>query len=161
MAGAYYSLRDLAHDQKLAAALGDMVVAWAYAELSLMATQARILDVNLTLIQAGYYAIPTFGGRVKFTKALLREWEPDGFDKVAIEATVDALDGLASARNHWVHGDWCGNETEIVIFDHRREDTSPHRRKPVKPADVRNHVKAVLSRADTLNGLIDRGSIPA
>jgi len=43
-AGAYYSLCDLAHDQKLAAALGDMVVAWAYAELSLMATQAQCKD---------------------------------------------------------------------------------------------------------------------
>ena len=43
MAGACHSLRDLAHDQKLAAALGDMVVAWVYAELSLMATKARIL----------------------------------------------------------------------------------------------------------------------
>jgi hypothetical protein len=67
MAGAYYSLRDLAHDQKLAASLGNMVVAWAYAKLSLMATQARILDVNLNLIQAGYYAIPTFGQRPLMT----------------------------------------------------------------------------------------------
>jgi hypothetical protein len=39
----YRTIKGLAHDPKLAAALGDMIVAWAYAETILMNTLTRVL----------------------------------------------------------------------------------------------------------------------
>ena len=66
---AYRTITGLSHDPKLAAALGDMIVAWAYAETVLINTLTRVLGSNLNKIQAGYYRIPTFESRVRFLNA--------------------------------------------------------------------------------------------
>jgi hypothetical protein len=139
-----------------------MVVAWAYAEERMIFVLARVTSANVNLMQSGYYRIPTFEARIKFIRALIGDWKGDGFDKGAIDKEVEKLAGLASARNHWVHGDWCENRAtgEVVLFDHRAVVSSAHRRKPVKAADVRNHIEAVLSRADTLFSLVRGEELP-
>ena len=54
------ALRDLSHDPKLAEALGNMVVAWAYAEETLIFSLARVADINLNMALAGLHRLPTF-----------------------------------------------------------------------------------------------------
>jgi hypothetical protein len=151
-----YNIQDLSHDPKLANALGNMVVAWAYAEVMLFSTLSRITGIGLNMAMLGYYRIPTFESRVKFIKALLLEWRPEGFDKDRIETAIEKLAKLASTRNHWVHGDWCANreKTETVIFNQRATIASSERCKPVKAADVENHCNAVRARTKDLSDLI-------
>src|SRR5437868_11802363 len=144
------SLRNLEHYPELATALGNMVVAWAHAETSLLFTLARVTGASVHMAQAGYYRIPTFESRTKFILALMQEWHPLAaeFNRGTIIKAVEKLSKLASARNGWVHGDWCvaADKSETVIFDHRADSQSAHRRRPVKAADVRNHNEAVLKR---------------
>ena len=159
----YSSLRTLAHDRDLAAALGDMVIAWAYAEEALLGAITRILGSRLNLVQAGYYGMPTINARIQFAQGLITEWDcPGEFDKDTISFEIDKLGKLASAPNHWIHGNWCSTKdrSETVIFDHRSHRDSSKRRKPIKSADVNNHTVAVLAKADALSGLIDWESLP-
>jgi hypothetical protein len=153
---AYLALEGLSHDPKLAEALGNMVVAWAHAEIMLFATFARVTEIGLNMAMESSARIPTFESRTKFIFALLQEWETDEFDKDAISAAVDGLAKLARTRNHWVHGDWCAkrDKSETVIFDHRALPDSPRRKKPVKAHDVMNHCDAVKSRAAQLAKLV-------
>jgi hypothetical protein len=157
----FFSLYNLSHNRDLAAALGNMVVAWAYAEHILLQVIARVTGAGLNMSQAGYYRIPTFEPRTKFILALLSEWETSHYDKEAITKTVEKLGKLSGARNGWVHGDWCTNKSETItiIFNHRAPIDSQDRRKPVKEADVMNHCKAVIGRADELKQLIDVHSL--
>jgi hypothetical protein len=159
----YYTLTDLSHDHDLAAALGNMVVAWAYAEHILLQVISRVTGAGKNMSAAGYYRVPTFESRTRFILALLTEWKTSVYDKDAITTTVEKLEKIAAARNQWIHGDWCTNkgETITVIFNHRVPSGSPKRRKTVKTADVVNHSKAVNVRAKELAALIDYLSIPA
>jgi hypothetical protein len=159
----YAMLRDLDHDPKLAAALGNMVVAWAYAEAVLAGVITRVLGSDFNLIQAGYNRIPTFEARVRFILGLIAEWQTEHYDKNAFYTHVEKLKHLARTRNHWIHGDWRGSEgkSEAIIFDHRVEISSSERRKLVRASDITNHCKAVLERADALATLADFHSLQA
>jgi hypothetical protein len=139
----FYSLRDLSHDPKLANALSNMVVTWAFAEVMLFATLARITGIGLNMAMAAHYRIPTFEARAKFILALLPDWKTKEFDKDQIGATIGKLGQLAKTRNHWVHGDWCANadKTQTVIFDQRAPINSKGRSKPVKAIDAIVEVK--------------------
>ncbi len=152
----YQSIENLGHDPKLAEELGNMIVAWAHAELMILSTFARVTGVGLNMAMESYYCIPTFESRTRFTLGLLGEWNTSKYDRDAIRIALNKLAKLARTRNQWVHGDWCTNpdETETVIFNHRAAADSPARRKPVKAADVRNHCEAVILRADDLGDLI-------
>jgi len=160
MAG-FHALTDLSHDPKLAEALGNMVIAWAYAEQSLIGALSRISGMSLNKAQAGFYRIPTFESRIKFIRALITEWNTKEFNTAAIDTAIDKLSHLSSARNHWVHGCWLATDdySELYVFDMRADAESDARRKPVKAADVRNHNQAVLLRADALRALIDMSSL--
>jgi len=160
MAG-FHALTDLSHDPKLAEALGNMVIAWAYAEESLIGALSRISGMSLNKAQAGFYRIPTFESRIKFIRALITEWNTKEFNTAAIDTAIDKLSHLSSARNHWVHGCWLATDdySELYVFDMRADAESDARRKPVKAADVRNHNQAVLLRADALRALIDMSSL--
>jgi hypothetical protein len=158
----FYSLRDLSHDPKIAAALGNMVVAWAHAEDILLQVISRVTGAKLNMALAGYYRIPTFESRTKFILAILSEWQTAHYDKDAVTKTVEKLGKLASTRNQWIHGNWCTNKdkTLTVIFNHRAHEDSAERRKPVKAADILNRCEAVKRRAQELADLIDVYSLP-
>jgi len=152
----YFALQDLSHDPKLAEALGNMVVAWAHAEIMLFATFARVAGIGLNMAMEASARIPTFESRTKFIRALIQEWNTVEFDKEAIVDAIQGLVTLSKTRNHWVHGDWCApaDKSHAVIFDHRAPVESPKRRKPVKAHDVMNHCDAVKLRAAELGKLI-------
>ena len=157
----YYALEDHSHDPKLAEALGNMVIAWAHAEIMVICTFARAANIGLNMAMESYYRIPSFEARVKFTLALLGEWETDKYDRDKIATALEKLSKLASTRNHWVHGDWCANDdkSETVIFDHRSPLDSKARRKPVKATDVVHHCATVRERADNLGKLVEWESL--
>jgi hypothetical protein len=159
----YIDIKNLEHDPTLAQALGNMTVAWAHAETALVMTLSRITGISRNRAAGAYYRIPTFESRIKFIRALLTSWDGAGFDKHAIDRAVLKLSGLSRARNHWIHGVWSKSQTkpeiETVVFDFRSEDDAPDRRKPVKAADVSNHVQAVNRRADDLYGLVQHQRI--
>jgi hypothetical protein len=157
---AYTDLTDLDHDKDLANALGNMVIVWAYAETALSAVLARVTGININMAIMGYYRIPTFEARTKFLQALISEWTTAEYDKPAISKEVDRLMGNSAARNDWVHGVWCHDkaQSETVVFDYRRHEEKG-RRKPVKAADVRNHIEAVRKHAKELMRLVRRGEM--
>jgi hypothetical protein len=161
MTTGYYSLEDLSHDPKLAEALGNMVVTWAYAENTLLQVISRVTGAGLNMALAGYYRIPTFESRTKFLLAIISEWDTSHYDKDAIILRIEKLGKLASTRNRWVHGDWCSDlqKASTIIFNHRADENSPDRRKPVKGADVTNHCQAVLKWTKELAQLIDTHSL--
>ena len=90
------ALEDLSHDPKLANALGNMVVAWAHAEIIVFSTFARVADIGLNMAMESYYRIPTFESRVKFVLALLSQWQTKKYDK---EKLVVNITGEFSALN--------------------------------------------------------------
>jgi hypothetical protein len=156
---AYFNIDNLDHDPRLATALGNMLVAWAYAEYTLVNTLAAIMAIDPNMAWVTYYRVPTFEARVKVIRAAITEWEPPAhLDKAAIDTAVEKLAKLSMTRNGWVHGDWCadGKFTETVIFDARRGPDDPARRKDMKAADVINHCEAVRRRAHDLRELVLR-----
>ena len=157
----YYSLSNFSHDPKLAESLGNMVVAWAHAEVVLFSTLSRVSGMGMNMSMNGYYRIPTFDSRVRFIKALAEEWNDDKFDKHAIITIIEKLTKLAATRNSWVHGDWCApqDKSHSVVFNHRVSPSHNERRKPVKAHDVENHSATVVKNANELSDLIDQGSL--
>jgi len=159
----YHSLSTLNAHQDLSAELGNMVVAWAFAENMLIHVMSRVSSLGLNMSQNGYYRIPTINSRMQFIIALIDDWETKVYDKLAILQEIEGLGKLSTTRNHWVHGNWCvgGTSKEVVTFDHRAKIGSSSRRKPVKAADVKNHNEAVLTRANALKKLVDANSLVA
>src|SRR4051812_2488976 len=94
-----FSLTGLNDFPEVANALGEMVVAWANAEISLIGALTRVSgSENLNQMQRAYYHLPTFDTRIKFIRSLIPEWKTEEFDKEAIDKCVDKLSKLASAR---------------------------------------------------------------
>jgi hypothetical protein len=147
----YVQIGDLSHDPKLAQALGDMIVAWSSAERVLIRTLMFVLQAPAGKATTLYFRIPTFEARTKIIRALLDEWEPPtpDYNPAEISHAVSKLAGLAVTRNGWIHSGWARAlraPRETVIFDHREKVDAPARRRPVKAADVRNHIEAVRNR---------------
>ena len=147
---------NLDHDPKLAHAFGQMVVAWAHAETLLVNVFAAATGNDHNRVIAAYYRIPTFESRVKVIRAFLAEWETQEFDRDEIARAVDRLSRLSKTRNGWVHGVWCltHSKRETVILDYRAQDGTEDISRPVKAADVLNHVAAVRLRTKELTDLI-------
>lgn len=156
----FWDLETLSQDRDLAAALGDVMIAWAHAEATMSALLARASGMNVNMAMMGYYRIPTFDSRRKFLQSVIAEWKAKDFDKPAIEKELEALSRLSKTRNDWVHGVWCRNydSSQTVLFDLRAPE-GPGRRKIVKAADVNNHVEAVNARSKELARLIRRGEL--
>jgi hypothetical protein len=152
----YHDIDNLHDDPKLAEALGNMMIAWANAETALVFALSLITGMDSNMALMGYYRIPTFEARTKVLRALIQEWNPKKHDKDAIFRAITKLNNLARARNDWVHGVWTINRRtkEIAIFDMRAPEDKG-RRKPVKAADVQNHVETVRKRTRELRALLE------
>jgi hypothetical protein len=153
----HLDLDNLDHDSDLANALGNMVVAWARAETVLVTVFAHVTGLHFNMATPAYYRIPTFEARSKVILALLPAWETkekERRDKL-IKA-VEKLSALAATRNGWIHSVWCviKGTSDTVIFDFRKPDDAPGRRRAVKAHDVRDHVRAVLERTEAIEALV-------
>lgn len=149
---AYCTIRDLHGSPELAAALGNMLVAWSDAERSLQAVIHKATDMDQRLISDIFSQVPTFDGRKKLAKTLLDRWVHAGPEQEAVKTAIDQLSRLAKTRNDWVHGAWAepmiaGTDLPKVIFDYREPHGSRKRRKPVKAVDILGHVRAVNQKA--------------
>jgi hypothetical protein len=145
----YISLRDLTSDPKLAE------------ERSLISVFSIVTGSDFTLATAGYYRIPTFESRTKVIRAMLIEWKDKRYDASAIQEQIEKLSSLSLTRNNWVHGFWCMGgdpKREVVIFDYRNPAGHRNRRRPVKEADVWNHIRAVHGRSEKINELTRKPS---
>lgn len=152
---AIHTLSDLEDYPEVAKALGEMIIAWARMDAALIGALTRISGASLDQMQRGFHHLPTFDTRIRFIRSLIADAQIDGFDKEKIDKCVEKIGKLASARNHWVHGDWC-NDSELnlpVIFDHRTKQSGATK-KPVRAADIKNHVGSVHDRAGELEDLV-------
>ena len=95
MAFPYLGIHNLAHDRELAAALGDMLVAWANIEKQMLIVLACILNVHPNQMLVGYFRIPTFEARTKLIRAFLSEWETKDFDRDAIAHIISKISKLS------------------------------------------------------------------
>lgn len=144
-------LDNLDHDPGLAAALGNMVVAWARAETALVKAYALVAKIHYNLAASAYYRIPTFESRVKVLLALIEEQQDTVDRREELAKAVEKLAKLSSARNKWVHGLWMverGTDHTFVIP--MREPASTRRGRQIKAHDVEDHVSAVRRRTTDL-----------
>lgn len=156
MAEAYRDATALSHDLELAAALGNMIVAWANAECHVINVFAYAVNIHHNSATQIFARIPTFESKVKIARAALAEWEAPGEyhqRRPLIDAELDGLSGLAATRNKWVHGLWCWDpkSNETVVFNFRAQE-GKGRTNPVTAHDVNDHIRAVLARVLKLAG---------
>lgn len=156
----YTDIDRLDHAPDIAAALGNMVVAWANAETAMVFAFAAVCGINGNFAHFGYYRIPTFDARTKVIRAMLAEWETTKYDRDAIATAIGKLSHLSKARNEWIHAVWCKETkgTDTVVFDFRKPDGNG-RRKPVKAADIINHIIAVRARTIELRKLVPESRV--
>ncbi|WP_292406850.1 hypothetical protein [Mesorhizobium sp.] len=145
------------HDD-IALALGNMIVAWSGAEATLVHAMAIVGSLDINQANSGFYRIPTFESRVKFILAMIPDWEASTYDKPAIIKAIDAISGLASTRNSWVHNSWVADVSlgggGIFVVNARVPRGSQNQLKPVKAHDIRHHAETVISRTKILYGLL-------
>lgn len=142
------TIRDLRHDRPLAAALGDMIVAWADAERILHDIARLLTKMEYPMIHDIFARVPTFESRVKVVRALVERWAKPTPARDAVLVAIDKLSSLSKVRNRWVHGAWVKaiGEPLTVVFDARLERGKPGHRKTVKAHDVSVHVETVHKR---------------
>ncbi len=87
--GAFGTIRDLKHDRELAAALGDMIVAWSDAERSLMDIVVKLTGMAPTMAVDFFAQLPSFDAKIKLVRTLIFDWAEDG------EEAVEAVIGLS------------------------------------------------------------------
>lgn len=153
-------LDNLEHMPELAAALGNMVVAWARAETVLASAYAFVLGVHYNRIVEAYYVIPTFEARTKAFIALLPEWPVDDEKRASIKEAVERLSKLAATRNGWVHGLWVSETKSDAPYVMNVRKPYGERHKTVKLHDVDNHSSMVRKRTRELALLIDMKILP-
>lgn len=153
-------LDNLEHDPKLAAAIGNMVVAWARAETVLANTYALVLGIHYNKIVEAYYVIPTFEARIKTLIALLSQWSEDEEKKAQIKSAIEKLSKLAGTRNGWIHGLWCSETKSDTTYVMNVRKPEGGRHKPVTAHDVDNHSTTVRARTQELATIIDLKVLP-
>jgi hypothetical protein len=158
----YDDISDVDHDPELAAALGNVMVVWAFAETALVLALSRVTGVSVIRATRSYYRIPTFESRVKFIRALLEGWSHPAFDNAAIDDAISKISSLSGTRNKWVHGVWVKRTDSNVtaVFNYRAPDDHQDRVKPVKAHDVSLHCETVRKRARDLLMWVNWTTLP-
>jgi len=149
--GTYGHSGDLKHAPDIAQAMGDLVAAWSLADWILLVALHRILGIPQTDCAIIFYSIPTFDGRVKLIKNLLKASARIQGPVDNLLRAIEGLRGLSGTRNSLIHGNWAiGNLTnETVIFDYL-EPAGPKRKRSIKAHDILGHVEAVNRRRTDL-----------
>ncbi|WP_432200966.1 hypothetical protein ACRAQ7_01540 [Erythrobacter sp. W53] len=149
-ASMYQRLDNAQASPKLAAALGDMLLAWTAAEQAQIEAMAAMLNVAHNNCMRIYQKLPNFRSRTQMLKLLI-EQNPE-FEPILTE--VEAISKLSKTRNRYVHGGFIESKDEIRSVDY--EKSSGHERRSVstKPSDITNHANAVRTRAENLTGVL-------
>jgi hypothetical protein len=159
-----YAIGRLGGAPEIAQAIGNMVVAWAYAEDHLVIALHKITGMHPNMALAAYHRIPTFESRVKMLLAAWGQWNPDpaAFDKAAIKTAIEKLSKLAATRNGFIHGAWQRNPKtgEIFLINMRAISEDGINSKEVKASDINQHIEAVIGRAKALDALIGAPKLP-
>lgn len=146
---------DLDHDQELAEALGNLIVAWAAAESRMVWVFSRVCQLDINRANEVYHQMPTFDSRIKVLRALLVRWRTKKYRVAEITKTLATLSRLSKTRNGWVHGHWMKAEdsdrTVVVNFRSFDQET---RGKVVKVNDVLHHIEAVRDQIERLCELV-------
>ncbi len=150
----YLDIDNLDHDQELAVALGNMVVAWARAETALVKAYTIVTSMHYNVAAAAYYKIPTFESRTKALLAMIDD-RPDPFtERDALRNATEALVNLAKARNAWVHGLWVSEKkTSVTMVFNMKQPSATRRAVQVTANAVRQHVRSVRQRTRDLEEL--------
>lgn len=154
MSKTFYDIDRLDGHPEVAAALGNMVIAWANAETAILFAMAEICNLPTNMAHFGYFRIPTFEARVKFMQAMIPEWDTK-LDKEAISAAIENISKLAATRNGWIHGIWSEEKgpRHLVVFNFRAAENKG-RSKPVKAHDILHHTETLRTRTAELRKLI-------
>lgn len=148
------SVTNLASHPDIAKALGEMVVAWANVDCTLVLALSHAAKMDANLALTAYYRIPTFEARTKTIIAILADSDCRLLNREAVAKAVSKLAKLASARNNWIHGSYFTDGTKIINFDYRRPIGHESRTRTLKAHDIMDHVSAVHRRTIDLNRLL-------
>jgi hypothetical protein len=150
----YLDIDNLDHDQELAAALGNMTVAWARAETALVKAYAVVTKMHYNVAAAAYYNITTFESRTKALLAMISDREDPFHERIAMRDATKALVKLAKARNAWIHGLWVfEKKTGVTKVFNMKQPSATRRASQVTANAVRQHVNAVRQRTRDLEAL--------
>ncbi|MFO1090601.1 MAG: hypothetical protein U1E46_13595 [Hyphomicrobiales bacterium] len=150
-------LADLNHDKPLAEALGQMVVAWSNAEQALVSVKALLSHSHsYPEVQEAYYRDFSFKKRIGNLREEVLAWTGQGYDKAALLAAIDGLQGAAGTRNRFVHGTWLWQNGSGITYvtDHRKDTGEPDRLTPINAFDIEHHVQEVRRNAETIWALL-------
>jgi hypothetical protein len=146
----YSILHNAINAPELAQALGDMILAWSYAERHMSTCFAVMLNSSLYKASRLYQKLPNYRSRTQALCMLIElhpEFEP-------IKGDVLKLSSLSKTRNDWVHGGFIKGHGEIRAINLDEGLGSDKRSKPIKAADITNHAKAVRERSEALNAVL-------
>jgi hypothetical protein len=143
--------------EDIAAALGNMIVAWSGAEQTLVHAMANVSGMDINQANKGFYRIPTFESRVKFILGIIPGWRADDNQKQELTKAIEALSGLAAARNSWVHNSWVEDIAVggggVFVINERAAPGKPWH-KEVKAHDINHHTETVIKRTNELRALL-------
>jgi hypothetical protein len=151
----FIDIDNLDHAEDIATALGQMVVAWAKAEVILSMCFARVMGIEPNRAFSPFYRIPTFESRVKVILAMIDGWGKTPYDKDKIRGLVEKISAQSEARNSWVHGIWSKNDAndDTVIFRFRKP-TGKGRMMPIRVQDIHNHLIALRATVEELGRIV-------
>jgi hypothetical protein len=151
-AKAYRKINSIDHAAPIGLALANVIVAWSQAENSLLTLCQELLGVSYSDAAVVFFSIPSFDGRTKLVKNLIKTGSiAAGKDLADVLIAVEGLRGLSRTRNSYVHNSWAESldKKQVVIFDYI-EPAGKDRRKEVKSNDLNIHAQAVRARSEAL-----------
>src|SRR4051812_3740624 len=94
------SLQNRRGGSEIAAALGNLVIAWSSAESKLVAVLRVIENISYNDAARQYYKMTSFGSRKNLLRKKISEWNSDKYEKDTICALIEELNGLSNQRNN-------------------------------------------------------------
>jgi hypothetical protein len=137
-----WSARD---DEALAAAIGDVILAWGMAEWAQVGMMAAILGIEHNRASTLYYQFSNFRSRTNALNALIVDapaFEP-------LSPFVAKFSKLSKTRNEIVHGLYIQEAGTPKIYRARMDVPRESGRRSVatKPNDIRQHAEKVREEA--------------
>ena len=144
----YTTLRSAALSPGMARAMGDVILAWMYAESEQQQALAALIGSDPYKASRLYQKLPNFRSRTQ-TLLMLIEVHPE-FEP--IKTHIMKLSSLSKTRNNWIHGLFLKEAagSNLLFVDLDEPANSAKRSKPIKPADIVNHANAVRNCGDRL-----------